>query len=178
MLEEDLQLGKIEESKTEMKTIRRVTRDACYDVRESIDGLRTRPTGDLALTAAAWIAEFRQRSGLRTNFHANEEKIILSPRVETELLRILQEALTNVRKHANAETVQIDLNKEGNFIKLTIKDNGQGFAYNLEQDKKHFGLRIMRERAEKLGGSLHIKSAIDQGSRITAILPLYPTQSN
>ena len=178
MLEEDLQLGKIEESKTEMKTIRRVTRDACYDVRESIDGLRTRPTGDLALTAAAWIAEFRQRSGLRTNFHANEEKIILSPRVETELLRILQEALTNVRKHANAETVHIDLNKEGNFIKLTVRDNGQGFNYNLEQDKKHYGLRIMRERAEKLGGSLHIKSAIDQGSRITAILPLYPTQSN
>jgi two-component system, NarL family, nitrate/nitrite sensor histidine kinase NarX len=178
MLEEDLQLGKIEESKTEMKTIRRVTRDACYDVRESIDGLRTRPTGDLALTAAAWIAEFRQRSGLRTNFHTNEEKILLSPRVETELLRILQEALTNVRKHAKAKTVQINLNKEGNFIKLRVKDDGQGFDYKLEQSKKHFGLRIMRERAEKLGGSLHVKSEIEQGTRITAILPLYPTTSN
>ncbi len=178
MLEEDLQLGKIEESKTEMKTIRRVTRDACYDVRESIDGLRTRPTGDLALTAAAWIAEFRQRSGLHTNFHTNEEKILLSPRVETELLRILQEALTNVRKHANAETVHINLNKEGNFIKLTVKDDGQGFDYKLGQGKKHFGLRIMRERAEKLGGSLHVKSEIKQGTQITAILPLYPTLSN
>ena len=178
ILEEDLQLGKIEESKTEMKTIRRVTRDACYDVRESIDGLRTRPTGDLALTAAAWIAEFRQRSGLRTNFHTNEEKILLSPRVETELLRILQEALTNIRKHANAERVHINLSKEGNFIKLMIKDDGQGFDYNLEQGKKHFGLRIMRERAEKLGGSLHVKSEIDQGSRVTAILPIFPTLSN
>ncbi|MCP4139828.1 MAG: DUF3365 domain-containing protein [Chloroflexi bacterium] len=178
MLEEDLQLGKIEESKTEMKSIRRVTRDACYDVRESIDGLRTRPTGDLALTAAAWIAEFRQRSGLRTEFHTNEEKILLAPRIETELFRILQEALTNIRKHANAESVDINLDKKGNFIKLNIKDDGQGFNYNLEQDKKHFGLRIMRERAEKLGGSLHVKSEIKQGTRITAILPLRPTLSN
>jgi two-component system nitrate/nitrite sensor histidine kinase NarX len=178
LLEEDLKLGKVEESNTEMKAIRNVVRDACYDVRESIDGLRTRPTGDLNLTAAAWIAEFRQRSGLKTDFHASEEKLHLSPRVETELLRILQEALTNVRKHASAKAVSVNLRKNENYAKLIIKDDGSGFDYSADRDKKHFGLRIMRERAENLGGSLQVKSASRMGTQVTATLPLYPNTSN
>ncbi len=178
LLEEDLKLGKIEESNTEMEAIRNVVRDTCYDVRESIDGLRTRPTGDLNLTAASWIAEFRQRSGLVTNFHTSNEKMALSPRVETELLRILQEALTNIRKHANAKFVNIKLQKKENYAELIIIDDGIGFNYDATRDKKHFGLRIMRERAENLGGSLHIKSKLDDGTRVTATLPLYPPMSN
>jgi len=175
ILEEDLTLGEIEKSNTEMKAIRRVVRDACYDVRESIDGLRTRPTGDLVLTAASWIAEFRQRSGLITDFHAMDGKVPLSPRVEAELLRILQEALTNVRKHARAKKVRIDLQSKGSYVKLIIEDDGSGFNYEARQDFQHFGLRIMRERAENLGGSFHIKSAPEKGTRITVLLPLYPT---
>ena len=175
LLEEDLKLGNVEESNTEMMAIRSVVRDACYDVRESIDGLRTRPTGDLRLTAAAWIAEFRQRSGLKTNFNSNKEKISLSPRVETELLRILQEALTNTRKHAQAKTVSVDLQQKGKFAQLIIQDDGYGFNYTVDRDKKHFGLRIMRERAETLGGIFEIKSKLDEGTRIKVLLPLYPS---
>ncbi len=175
MLEEDLKLGETERSNVEMKAIRRVVRDACYDVRESIDGLRTRPTGDLTATAAAWISEFRQRSGLITDFHAMDGEVPLSPRVETELLRILQEALTNVRKHAKAKRVQIDLQVKGSFAELKIKDDGCGFNYQADQDAGHFGLRIMRERAEKLGGTFHINAAPDKGTQIKVTLPLYPS---
>ena len=176
LLEDDLNLGKIEESKTEMKAIRRVTRDACYDVRESINGLRTRPTGDLSITAATWIAEFRQRSGLITDFHAMDEKVPLSPIVETELLRILQEALTNIRKHANAERVRIDLQIKGDFAELIIEDDGSGFEYHAEQEGNHFGLRIMRERAERLAGTFKIKSKVGEGTQIRVTLPLYPSK--
>ena len=176
ILEEDLKQGKIDKSHTEMTAIRRVVRDACYDVRESIDGLRTRPTGDLSLTAATWIAEFRQRSGLKTDFHAMDEKVPLSPIVETELLRILQEALTNVRKHAKAQQVRIDLQIKGNFAELIIEDDGSGFTYRAEQENNHFGLRIMRERAESLGGSFRIVSEPQRGTRVMVSLPLYPTK--
>ncbi|OQY32413.1 MAG: hypothetical protein B6I38_04685 [Anaerolineaceae bacterium 4572_5.1] len=175
MLEEDLKLGEIEKSNTEMKAIRRVVRDACYDVRESIDGLRTRPTGDLTATAAAWISEFRQRSGLITDFRAMDSDVPLSPRVETELLRILQESLTNVRKHAKAKRVQIDLQVKDSFAELKIKDDGCGFNYQADQDAGHFGLRIMQERAEKLKGSFHIDATPDKGTRIKVTLPLYPS---
>ena len=176
LLEEDLNLGKIEESKVEMKAIRRVTRDACYDVRESIDGLRTRPTGNLTLTATAWIAEFRQRSGIITEFHATDNELHLDPILESELLRILQEALTNVRKHAQAKHVQIHLKTKDSFVELIIKDDGKGFIYNANQNNRHFGLRIMRERAERLNGKFEIKSTIDVGTKIKILLPLYPSQ--
>ena len=171
LLEEDIKLGKLEESTTEMTTIRNVVKDACYDVRESIDGLRTRPTGDINLTIATWIAEFRQRSGLKTEF-ASEEKLTLSPRIETELLRILQEALTNVRKHANAKSVNIYLQKEEEYVKLIIQDDGCGFNFDNQEDRKHFGLSIMRERAESLGGSFELKSKSDKGTQVSAILPI------
>ncbi|MEN8171445.1 MAG: DUF3365 domain-containing protein [Chloroflexota bacterium] len=174
ILEEDLLLGEIDKSSADMKAIRRVVRDACYDVRESIDGLRTRPTGDLTVTAAAWITEFRQRSGLITDFRAMDGDVYLSPVVETELLRILQEALTNVRKHAQAKRVRIDLQIRGSFAELMIEDDGCGFEYTADQDAGHFGLRIMRERAERLGGSFQIETEPDKGTNITVLLPLHP----
>ncbi len=175
LLEEDIKLGKLEESTTEMTTIRNVVKDACYDVRESIDGLRTRPTGDINLTIAAWIAEFRQRSKLKTEFHTGEEKLTLSPRIETELLRILQEALTNVRKHANAKSVNIYLQKKEKYVKLIIEDDGRGFNFDSQEDGRHFGLSIMRERAENLGGSFDLKSERNKGTRVTATLPISPS---
>lgn len=175
MLENDLNLEHFEKSQTDIMEIRRVVRDACYDVRESIDGLRTRPTGDLFSTAAAWVSEFRQRSGLLTDFRAMDESVHLSAVVEAELLRILQEALTNVRKHAQAEKVRVELQVKGNFAELVVEDDGIGFEYLKSQDKKHFGLRIMRERAERLGGVFRVDTALGRGTKIIALLPFHPS---
>lgn len=172
ILEDDLKLGEIEKSQTDMMAIRRVVRDACYDVRESIDGLRTTPTGDLTTTAAQWISEFRQRSGLLTDFHAMDGDVRLSAVVEAELLRILQEALTNVRKHAQAKKVRVNLHVKGSFAELIVEDDGCGFEYKAEEDAGHFGLRIMRERAERLGGTFQVETISGEGTCITAQLPL------
>ena len=174
ILEEDLMLGAIEKSNAEIKAIRSVVRDACYDVRESIDGLRTHPTGNLTVTAAAWVAEFRQRSGVETSFQPLDAEVRLSPIVEAELFRILQEGLTNVRKHAEAKYAQVSLQVKGEFAELNIKDDGCGFKYDATQADRHFGLRIMRERAESLGGSFSVISTPDLGTVISAKLPLYP----
>jgi len=178
ILEDDLRLGEMERTQEDLTAIRRVVRDACYDVRESIDGLRTRPTGDLTSTAAAWISEFRQRSGLRTDFRAKDGDVRLSAVVETELLRILQEALTNVRKHAQAQMVRVDFQIKGSLAELVIEDDGNGFDYSREQDGGHFGLGIMRERAERLGGSFSVETALGKGTKITAHLPLFPSMKN
>ena len=175
ILEDDLRLGEIEKSQTDMMTIRRVVGDACYDVRESIDGLRTAPTGDLTTTAAAWISEFRQRSGLLTDFRAMDGDVRLSAVVEAELLRILQEALTNVRKHAQAQQVGVNLQVKGSFAELIVEDDGCGFEYNVTEDAGHFGLRIMRERAERLGGTFQVETTPGKGTRVTALLPLHPS---
>ncbi len=175
MLADDLQLGEMERAQTDLASIQRVVRDASYDVRESIDGLRTQPQGSLTATAAAWIAEFRQRSGLCTDFRAQDSDVRIFPVVEVELLRIMQEALTNVRKHAQAQCVQVALRVKGNFAELIIEDDGRGFAYSTNPGNDHFGLRIMRERTERLGGAFRVASASGQGTKITALLPLFPS---
>ena len=173
MLADSLEHGKTARAKTEIEAIRRVVRDACYDVRESIDGLRTRPADGLVATAAAWVSEFGRRSGLLTEFRAADGEVRLPPVVETEALRILQEALTNVRKHAQAQRVRVSLQVSRESAELIIEDDGRGFVYNFNQDHDHFGLRIMRERAERLGGHLRIKTAPGRGTQVTVHLPLH-----
>jgi len=176
MLDDSWERGEAEKARREIAAIRRVVRDACYDVRESIDGLRTRPTDGLVPAAAAWVSEFGRRSGLLTEFRAADGEMRLPPMVETEALRILQEALTNVRRHAHARQVWVSLQVRNEIIELIVEDDGQGFVYDQNQDHHHFGLRIMRERAERLGGSFHIKTAPGQGTRVMVHLPLHPQQ--
>ncbi len=175
MLADSLERGEADKARTEVEAIRWVVRDACYDVRESIDGLRTRPADGLVATAAAWVSEFGRRSGLLTEFRAADGEVRLPPVVEAEALRILQEALTNVRKHARARRVRVSLQVSSELAELIIEDDGRGFVYNFDQDHEHFGLRIMRERAERLGGSFYIKTAPGQGTQVMVHLPLHPT---
>ena len=174
LLEEDIKQGEVERTNAEIKEIRDVVREACYDVRESIDGLRTPITGNFKAAAAAWIAEFRQRSGLETNFHARDVEGQLSPLVESELLRILQEALTNVRKHAEATQIRVDLGIVDEMAVLHIEDDGKGFVYEDADRSQHFGLSIMRERAERFGGSFEITTAPGKGTAVLAKLPVFP----
>jgi two-component system nitrate/nitrite sensor histidine kinase NarX len=87
-------------------------------------------------------------------------------------LFILQEALSNIRKHANARNVQISLNNSDDFI-LSIQDDGDGFNINAAkiQSESHIGLKIMRERAAQLGARLEVISKSGQGTTIRLILP-------
>ncbi|MEW5960211.1 MAG: DUF3365 domain-containing protein [Chloroflexota bacterium] len=175
LLAEDLNQNEVKQALSEMTAIRRVVRDACYDVRESIDGLRTQPADGLVAAAAAWISEFSKRSGLVTDFRAKDSEVRLSPVVETEVVRILQEALTNVRKHAQARQVKVDLQVKGAQVELMVEDDGVGFDYAASRQAGHFGLRIMRERVERLGGAFQIDTLPGQGTRLTAQAPIYPS---
>jgi signal transduction histidine kinase len=98
----------------------------------------------------------------------------LSQDMEQHLLRITQEAVTNVLKHAGASRIWIKLHSEARRIYLRIVDNGRGFE---QQDvfsglQGHFGLIGMRERAERLGGELHLKSRPGEGTQVEVMVPL------
>jgi two-component system nitrate/nitrite sensor histidine kinase NarX len=157
------------DARREIIDVRRIVRDSCYDVRESIDGLRTRLSDSTGLipTIASYLHEFGQRSGLVTEYTMAEADVRFPPVVETEILRIIQEALTNVRKHAQAKRVRVAIEKTGNAASIQIEDDGRGFNPEALSDSQHFGLRIMRERAESLGGIFQVESTLGQGTRIT-----------
>ena len=96
------------------------------------------------------------------------------PSVEIQLMRIVQEALTNVRKHSKASAVSVKFELNGNELQVTVADNGHGFdlAHPRSTGWPRFGLQIMRERAEAVGGTLSIDTAPGQGTRVHMRMPL------
>jgi len=174
MLVESLRSDDVEGARQEAQAIHRVVRHACYDVRESIEGLRVQPTDGLVPTMAAYLSEFGRRNGLLTDLSVSNGECRLTPVAEAEALRILQEALTNVRKHARAGRVEVRLRGTAQMVEIHIADDGQGFDPEALPLERHYGLRIMRERAERLGGEFHIESKPGAGTRITVRLPATP----
>lgn len=107
-------------------------------------------------------------------WEAEPETSLLTPEVKTQLLRIIQEALTNVRKHARVSQIQVHTALERDHVRVMVSDRGRGFDRQSGQAaaEGHFGLSIMRERAESVGGSLEIISSPGQGTQVVARLPL------
>ncbi len=101
----------------------------------------------------------------------------LSLRVEAELFRIAQEAITNVRKHAQASEVALALRVDGEHATLTVVDNGVGFetGRNIDATGGRHGIVGMRERARLLGGTLRITSRPGGGTRVSVRVPLAPS---
>jgi two-component system NarL family sensor kinase len=93
-------------------------------------------------------------------------------RVEVELYAIVEEALANVRKHAHAREVEVTLKVRSGEVRLTVQDDGQGFAAGSGAGGAGYGLQGMRERARLLGGTLRVRSRPGHGTRVTVVVPL------
>lgn len=175
-LENLLQTGKGETAVAELAEMRRSIRAAYVDVREAIDGLRlgTESVGQLAARLSEYTTEFTRQTGLHVTFTAVPEQITVPPTIALQLLRIAQEALTNVRKHAQAEEVDVRLRRMDGDLELTIIDDGRGFpnALPVERRYRSHGLSSMRERTESLGGILTVATQPGQGTRITVVVPV------
>ena len=146
-------------------------RNLSFDLRPSF-------LDDLGLVSALrWYADrFQQRTGIIVTVNISLPKNIarLRHELETACFRIVQEALTNVARHANAKTVSIELESFGDEIRVCIGDDGAGFeigAQNLALLTTHLGLRGMRERALAVGGSFEIISSAAHGTQIRAVFP-------
>ncbi|MFJ7566460.1 PocR ligand-binding domain-containing protein [Herminiimonas sp. NPDC097707] len=123
---------------------------------------------DLGLLAALeWLAaDFSQRSSILCSVDAPSGDIALDDATATGLFRIVQEALTNIARHANANTVLISLSQQGVSLRLSVRDDGCGFDVAAKRDGAGFGLQSMRERAVGLGSVLRIESHSGSGTCI------------
>lgn len=171
-----LNQGKTEKLQTELLQMRQAIQTAHADVRENILSLRTTLAQEKGLETAVdeYLTEFGIQTGIKTKFdYQVDTDLNLSSVAEVQLVCILQEALTNVRKHARAAQVNVLIRKEshgdGDQIHMQVIDDGSGFQ--TMDSKHHFGLQTMRERAESVGGSLIIKSYHQGGTCIECLLP-------
>jgi signal transduction histidine kinase len=97
-------------------------------------------------------------------------------RIEEQVLRIGQEALSNAARHAQAPHVRAELDYSTDLLRLTVSDDGRGFALRTERGGMHRGLLIMQERAELVGGATRIASELGRGTRVEVVVPLPSTQ--
>ena len=151
-----------------------VTVDAYEDVRQSIFGLRTFVSRGLGLvpTLTEYLHEFSAQNGITVDLEAPGGPVgSVPPATEVQAVRIIQEALTNVRKHAAAGRAVVRLQRDGAWLRVTIEDDGTGWDCAATPGGLHFGLQMMRERAEGLGGGLQIDTAPGRGTRVVATLP-------
>ncbi len=157
----------------ELQQARERINAAQADVRENILSLRTTLSGNAGLTTALqeYVDEFSIQTGIKAEFicHA-PEPLLLSPLAETQMVRIVQEALSNVRKHACANRVILQLARRNGYLSVSVIDDGMGFE--MPAGRGHFGLSTMHERAESAGGGLKVSSHSGEGTRVEFWLPV------
>jgi signal transduction histidine kinase len=167
--------GDLEEAQANLEELKRIARDTYTDVREEIFNLRINvSTGKQFLTTLnEYLTKYQEHYGIEVQLSVEEEAPLEIPAaVSNQIIRIIQEALSNVRKHALANKAAVHLRTDEQKIYLTVQDYGQGFDPELAlgQNNKSFGLQIMAERAESVGGSLEIDSEAGQGTRLVLTL--------
>lgn len=141
------------------------------EVRQSVAALRSDPLQSRSLSdaIAQLLDEFQRSTGILPAFDL-QLKHPLTRELNVAIYRLVQESLTNTRKHAAATEVRVAIAKSGREIQVTVEDNGKGF--DLSQNTTGFGLQGMQERAVALAGQLEILTAPDRGCRIKVVFPI------
>jgi len=174
-----LATGRIDDARGELDAMESAARTTYRDVREAILGLRSSlPRQGLVPALRHYLDEYGSMAGAEISLdlvgEGELEGLELPPAVEIQLLRIVQEALANVRKHARAEHATVRLGLDDGALALEVADDGQGFDPGLEARTgwPRFGLQTMRERAQAVGGRFDVVSAPGRGTRVTVTLPV------
>jgi len=162
--------------------MRKIVGDAYDEVRQAIYGLRAikYEKGSFITGLTEFLNGYATMRNLSVELRIPEpEAIMLAPQAEVHLIRIIQESLTNVSKHAGTNSSVVTIDCDGDYAKVIIEDNGKGFIQDdTEYNSLHFGLKTMQERTKAAGGEFFVESALGQGTKVTIRLPLDTSDCN
>jgi len=159
-----------------VKEMRAIVGDAYDDVRQTIFGLRAEMAENAGFVPG--LTQFVQCYSVMRKIPVDlripdPDSIRFTPHAEVQLIRIIQEALTNVSKHAKAKKSIVSIECDGDYARIVIEDDGEGFFLDgASYGGFHFGLKSMRERAQAAGGRLSVESDSGEGTKIIVRLPL------
>ena len=175
LIAQQLRRGKVEMAIEQVKRTRQLVTEGLEEARRSIWELRANHSEDSLPTRLTRMVEKDGTAGLTPRLHLGGAYRAVEPRVERELLRIAQEALLNVKHHAQATEVSVDLHYSSDTLMLTIEDNGAGFSVDEGMGKAgHYGLLGMNERAALIDGRLTLASEPGRGTKVTLRIPITP----
>jgi signal transduction histidine kinase len=180
-VEELLATGRIDDARAQLEQLAAAARSLYVDVRETILGLHGPIPAEHGLIEAlsGYTDRFAEASKLAVVFEASDaaRSARASAEVEAEIFRIVQEALTNVRKHAAARRVTVRVDVADGRLLVDVADDGRGFDGSVEAgDWPHYGLITMRERAEAVAGTIDWSSRPGGGTRIRVTAPIGANQ--
>ncbi len=168
--------GDTEQAQRGLEEARTLLTEAYVDAREAIDDLRIRPSSE---NPGEWLdqvlADFQSSSAIRIETGPPLE-LVLPLEIQAQLLRIVQEALSNIRKYANAVCVRLEWQTDEQWLTLRITDDGRGFEPDDVPLLSRHGLQIMQERAELLDADFQIISRPGAGTQVIVRLPLSQLQ--
>jgi signal transduction histidine kinase len=170
--------GDVAELLKHINRARSLARGSLNEARRSVWNLRPQALERVSLVEALRqeVGRLAQSSNIKARFEVSESKRELPLEIQTAVLRICQESLANIKKHAQATEVKVELVFEKSNIILTIRDNGIGFISDEpnKDSKEHrgFGLISMQERTRSLGGTFEVQSEEGQGTMIKIVIPV------
>jgi two-component system nitrate/nitrite sensor histidine kinase NarX len=175
LLQDSLRNGRSEEAMQTAAQLREGVQESYDDVRELLVHFRTRVLqSDLDTAIASALDKFEGQTGIATDLQQIGGGTPLAASDETQIMHIVQESLSNIRKHAQASRVNVTVSRNFGAIDIEVQDDGVGFdpvnEPNVLSDR-HVGLKIMRERAHRVGGECRITSKIGEGTRVKLTLP-------
>lgn len=166
--------GNLPDARSNLERIRSGVQESYDDVRELLVNFRTRVThSDLETELAKLIYRFETQSCIKASFSQTGTALPLPMEYQAQVLYIVQEALSNVRKHAQASAVEVEM-RRGDLYWFIICDNGCGLDEAAIDNGRHggIGMSIMRERAQRIGGRIDIHSTRGQGTQVVLQVPL------
>ena len=158
----------------EVEELAELAQTNIQDIRRLIYDLRPAVLDELGLVPALreYVARYQEEQGLEVALALPEGDERLPAPLETALFRVVQEALANVARHAQARRVEVVMTRDRGKVTLRVADDGRGFDPEAPRSGTHLGLWSMRERVEQLGGRFEVESVSGQGTTVRAIIPL------
>jgi signal transduction histidine kinase len=171
VLRHDLDSGRLLDLDSDLPQLVDATNAAQVAIRNLVGHLRKSALGPdgLVSTLGLLVRDLSSESSTKIELHAEE----VGGAATTQLLayQVVQEALTNAIRHANASRISVSVSRVGDQISVVVQDDGQGFRPDLVDGAEHFGLQIMGERVDSGGGKMRIDSAIGLGTCVSALMP-------
>jgi two-component system sensor histidine kinase DegS len=165
----------VEQARAELNNLKSAAMGTFQKVRNFIFELRPMMLDDLGLapTIQRYVDSFKEQSGLEASVIITGGERRLEPYIEVFLFRSLQELVGNAARHSQGNAIKIQLDMGSSQVRLTVEDNGKGFDPEVIGKKSSLGLKLIKERAELLGGSLEVDSSMGKGARISLSVPAH-----
>jgi signal transduction histidine kinase len=171
VLKQDLAYGRLFELEGDVPRLAAATSSATETLRSLIRSLWGSPVGARGLARTLDLLVEQVAGQTNASVQSDIRSVAVSASIQLLIYQVAREALENAVRHARARTISVSLFQEGGAVRLIVKDDGIGFLTRDVDDKSHFGLRIMRERAALAGGVVIVDSVPEEGTQVTARFP-------